>query len=219
MIQIKSDLVKNEDGMGLVEVVASIVLLGILLPGVAYLFVFSQQVIQSNKMRSEAIQVLEDIKQNFEYRGQTQDWSDLNRVSIVKHHEETLEDELLQLRRDHLILDNTGIEFSKKDTVYREIPINEEDGSRGTFIRKVDYTKSDGLPEILDNLENQKYMGNYLKWNAKDKKYETTDFLVRVDVLERDERIEEALDLDIGVWDQHTGAKLHSTVYKWVIKF
>ncbi|MEG2707774.1 MAG: hypothetical protein RR968_01445, partial [Vagococcus sp.] len=70
--------------MGLIEVVASVVMLGILLPGVAYLFVFSQSVLRSNQARSEGIQVAEDIKQVLEYRSQTQDIADLNRLAIVE---------------------------------------------------------------------------------------------------------------------------------------
>ncbi|MDR2276218.1 MAG: hypothetical protein LBE23_00065, partial [Vagococcus sp.] len=79
-MSINSQIIKNEDGTSLVEVVASIVLLAVLLPSAAYLFVFSQSVIRNNQVRSDAIQVAEDIKQNFEYRSQTQDWADLNRI-------------------------------------------------------------------------------------------------------------------------------------------
>ncbi|WP_288394322.1 hypothetical protein [uncultured Vagococcus sp.] len=220
-MSINSHIIKNEDGTSLVEVVASIVLLAVLLPSAAYLFVFSQSVIRNNQVRSDAIQVAEDIKQNFEYRSQTQDWADLNRISLVNFHEETKEDEMLDLRKKHLILDNTGVEYSKSDEpLYGEYLIQEKDEKRGDFIRIVNYDYSFDLPESLDTLENQKYMGQYIKWNPLKKEYQETDHLVRVDVLSsNDERIEEALDLEIGVWDKKTGSKLYSTVYKWVVKF
>jgi type II secretory pathway pseudopilin PulG len=137
-VSINSQIIKNEDGTSLVEVVASIVLLAVLLPSAAYLFVFSQSVIRNNQVRSDAIQVAEDIKQNFEYRSQTQDWADLNRISLVNFHEETKEDEMLDLRKKHLILDNTGVEYSKSDEpLYGEYLIQEKDEKRGDFIRMV----------------------------------------------------------------------------------
>lgn len=200
---------------------ASIVLLGVLLPSAAYLFVFSQTVIQNNQARSEAIQVAEDLKQNFEYRSQTQDWADLNRVALVEFHEGSHVDEMLNLRREHLILDNSGVEYtSRNEAKYGEFLINENDAERKAFLRKVNYNLDFDLPEKIDTIENQKYMGQYLKWNDTKNEYIGTDYLVRIDVLNDDEkRIEEAIDLEIGVWNKKNGSKLYSTVYKWIVKF
>ncbi|MEG2254511.1 MAG: hypothetical protein RSC33_04215 [Vagococcus sp.] len=206
--------------MGLIEVVASVVMLGILLPGVAYLFVFSQSVLRSNQARSEGIQVAEDIKQVLEYRSQTQDIADLNRLAIVEINDSVTLDEATQMRRDHLIIDNTGIQYeSKNQPLYGEVPIEEIDGDKGEFLRKISYTKEKALPESLNTRENQLYMGNYLTWSKEKKTYEPTPYLVRIDVEDRDKRIEEAVNLEIGVWDERTGSKLYSTVYKWVVKF
>lgn len=211
---------QDEAGLSLVEVVASVVLMAILLPSAAYLFIFSQSVIQNNRLRSEAIQVAEDLKQNFEYRSQTQDWADLNRIALIKSYGKS-DDEALKSRKSHLILDNTGVEMTQKNQpLFDEILIDETDNQRGDFIRKVTYDQSVfDLPEKLNTLENQKYMGRYLRFNEKKRDYELTDFLVRVDVLALDERIEESVDLEIGVWDSKTGNQLHSIVYKWVVKF
>ena len=220
MVGINSQIIKNEDGVSLVEVIASIVLLGVLLPSAAYLFVFSQNIIQNNQARSEAIQVAEDIKQNFEYRSQTQDWADLNRVSLVEFHEKSDKDDMLKLRREHLILDNSGVEYKNEKPMYGEYLIDEKSEERGEFIRKINYDSHFKLPEQINTVENQKYMGNYIKWNKAKKEYLETDYLVRVDVLTDDEkRIEESVDLEIGVWDKKNGSKLYSTVYKWVVKF
>lgn len=214
------DIFHNEDGMGLVEVVASIVMLGILLPGAAYLFVFSHSVLRSNQARSEGIQVVEDIKQVLEYRAQTQEIVDLNRLSVVDINESVNLDEETKMRRNHIILDNSGIQYESKDQPkYDEVPIDESDSLKGDFIRKVNYSKENNLPDSLNTIENQLYMGNYLAFDREKENYEITPYLVRIDVLDRDERIEEALDLEIGVWDEKTGAKLYSTVYKWVVKF
>lgn len=219
-MRIIHDMIKDEDGSSLVEVVAAIVLLAILLPSASYLFVFSQKVIKSNQARSEAIQVVEDIKQTFEYRSQTQDWADLNRIALVDFYDEAVIDDKLELRKNHLILDNSGIEYTDhNEPIYGEQPIEEIDDIRGDFMRKVSYDPSRSLPESLATLENQLYMGEYLKWNKLKKEYEVTDYLVRVDVLSSEKRLEEGVDLEIGAWDKKSGHQLYTTVYKWVVKF
>lgn len=164
--------------------------------------------------------MVEDIKQTFEYRSQTQDWADLNRIVLVDLFDVPKNDDLFELRKKHLILDNSGVTYdSSKQPLYGETLIDEEDDKRNNFMRKVKYDTSFELPESINTLENQLYMGQYIKWNVGKKEYEDTNYLVRVDVLDAEKRLEEGVDLEISTWDKNTGSKLYSTVYKWVVKF
>lgn len=218
------EIIGNEDGFSIVEVIASIVLLGMLIPSAFYLFVFSNHIMTSNEHRSEAIQVGEDIRQLLDYRSQTQDIADLNRITLVDLNQQVKQinqdNKRLQLRREHVILDNTGIEYDQRNQpVYDEIPITTTNDIRGDFIRKVSYTGKEGLPEKLQNEENDRYMGTYLTFNQHTKEYEESDYLVRIDVLSQEEKIEEGLNLEVGVWDKQSGSKLNSTIVKWVVKY
>ncbi|MGL4696659.1 type IV pilus modification PilV family protein [Enterococcus larvae] len=208
----------DERGFSLLEVLFAIVLLGVCFLFISSMIYQNKQAIQINKKKEEAIFVREDVKEWLVYKAQIQDIANLNTFVFVESaavfNEEQLE------RRNHLILDNSGIqkESGTNKAKYGELEMPVTDSDRGTFIQKVNYRLSDPdfLPEALQSDVNQLYLGQYLNHLG-----EETDFLIEVVVqrkaaiAEYDPRVD-GVGLTIKVYDQNSGSLLTETYINWV---
>ncbi|WP_170924710.1 type IV pilus modification PilV family protein [Candidatus Enterococcus clewellii] len=208
----------DEHGFSLLEVLFAIVILGVCFLFIASLIYQNNQAIQLNTKKEEAIFAREDVKEWLLYKAQIQDVANLNTFVFVET-SSALTAEQTE-RREHLILDNSGIQ---KDSgigraKYGELEVPVNDSERGVFIQKIKYrlTEPEFLPEALRSSENQLYLGQYI-----DRSGEETDYLVKV-VVRRKEGIQaynprtDGVGLTIQVYDRIKGNLLTETYINWV---
>lgn len=209
----------DEAGFSLIEVIGAIVILGISFLLIASLVIQNNYAINFNKQQEEAIAARDDIKEWLLYKAQIQDIANLNPWVFTEpsHAESTA----MQQRRNHLVVDNSGIQYAQGQPLYGETPIDIEDDLRGTFIRKVEY-KFDGdeLPENLAYSEYAPfYIGHYLSENG-----EATDYLVKI-LVEQDttsadfDPRRQGVRLIIQIYGKARGDLLTETILNWVIEY
>ncbi|MDR0922394.1 MAG: prepilin-type N-terminal cleavage/methylation domain-containing protein [Lactobacillales bacterium] len=224
MFRKKTLFVEEEFGFSLIEVLASIIILGISL---TLMFVFinnNNQMIEFNRTREEAIEVRQDIKEWFSYRAQTEDIVNLNQFVLTQIENESSNlEENEKMRRQHLILDNSGIQYDGVNrSVYGEIPIDESNPNRGKFLYKIKYAPGEpeklGIPENLRlKVENQYYLGVYLDENRKE-----TDYLVRIDVNRKSTNSnskKDGIEVNVEIYNRKTGKFLTETIFNWVPEY
>ncbi|MBP1042803.1 prepilin-type cleavage/methylation protein [Vagococcus sp. BWB3-3] len=214
--------VKEEAGFSLIEIIAAVILLGSCFMLLATLIHQNSLAIQLNKRKEEAVFVRQDIKEWLSYKGQMDDLVSLNSY-VLTQTAKTLTPEQ-KSRREHLILDDSGIQLASGSSKYGEVKV-ETAANRGSFVQKVKYYKDQAtfLPESLRSADNQLYIGEYRNRGG-----EATDFLVDVTVKRDDAGTgkelmsynprREGLDLVIKVYDKKTGTLLTSTVMNWVVE-
>ncbi|MCB5952537.1 prepilin-type N-terminal cleavage/methylation domain-containing protein [Enterococcus sp. BWT-B8] len=219
-----TEIIKNrqldERGFSLLEILIAIVLLGTSFLFLASMIYQNNQAIKLNKRKEEAIFVREDIKEWLLYKSQLQDIANLNSFVFIEFKASLDEGQIA--RRNHLILDNSGIQ---RDVLtgkgkYGEIEVPLSDDERGTFIQKLKYhlTDADFLPESLRTDGNQLYIGQYV-----DRFNEETDFLVKivvnhkVGVSEYNPRTD-GVSLNILIYDKQNGSLLTETYVNWVVE-
>ncbi|EPH61809.1 prepilin-type cleavage/methylation protein [Enterococcus casseliflavus 14-MB-W-14] len=220
--------VLDESGFSLVEILGAIVILGIAMVMIAMLIIQNNLILSYNTRMEEAIAARDDVKEWLIYRAQTQDLADLN-IGIFTARPSWMmvdPDDPSEVRRHHLVLDNSGIQYNAQgQPMYEEIPIAVDDLNRGRFIRKVVYDHSGAhLPQPLANSEeNRLYMGTYLSENE-----ETTNYLVKVSIREDPrhglredtyDRRQLGIGLIIQVFDKQTGVFLTETYLHWVVDY
>lgn len=219
----------DESGFTLVEILGAIVILGIALVMIAMMIIQNNLILSYNTRMEEAIAVRDDVKEWLTYRAQTQDVANLNLWLFTTRSPGMIlnPDEQLENRRQHLIVDNSGIQYdSHGQSFYGEIPIPIDDANRGRFIRKVAYDLTgDHLPHSLVHSEvNRLYMGTYLSEND-----QPTNYLVKISI--RDDRVydntqvedldrrQQGMGLVIQVFDKQTGEFLTETFMHWVVDY
>lgn len=221
MFQRNCQVIKDENGFSLIEILVAVVLLGSCFMLLATLIHQNALAIQLNKRKEEAAYVREDIKEWLLYKRQIQDLADLNRYVFAQTDKNLTTEQ--EARRGHLILDNTGIQKdSASQPLYGEMGIKEtdSDNKRGNFVPKVIYhlDTSEFLPTSLQSATNQLYIGEYVS-----PKKEASDFLVEVQA--KKPKADQAynartngIDLTIMIYDKKTGSLLTSTVLNWVVE-
>ncbi len=209
---------RDEHGFSLLEVLFAIVLLGVCFLFIVSMIYQNRQAIQLNKKKEEAIFVREDVKEWLGYKAQIQDIANLNAFVFVESSAAFTGEQME--RRNHLILDNSGIqkESGTNKAKYGELEMPLSDSDRGTFIRKINYhlTDSDFLPEALRSTVNQLYIGQYISNSG-----EETDFLVEVVVQRKTGLVDynprtDGVGLGIKVYDKRNGNLLTETYINWV---
>lgn len=233
MIKLKeckqADNIFDESGFTLVEILGAIVILGIALVMIAMMIIQNNLILSYNTRMEEAIAVRDDVKEWLTYRAQTQDVANLNLWLFTTRSPGMIlaPDEQLENRRQHLVVDNSGIQYnSYGQSLYGEIPIPIHDVDRGRFIRKVAYDLTGAhLPDSLVHSEqNRLYMGTYLSEND-----QPTNYLVKIairedqlhDITQADslDRRQQGMGLIIQVFDKSTGEFLTETYMHWVVDY
>lgn len=212
-------LIKDQKGFSLIEIIVAVILLGSCFMLLATLIHQNSLAIQLTKRKEEAAFVREDIKEWLLYKGQIQDIANLNNYVLVQADAgKTLTDKQ-KARRNHLILDNSGIQKESSLPLYGEVEVKEVDGDRGDFTKKVTYhpTEAAFLPEKLRSDVNQLYIGEYI-----DGTQGTSTFLIEVQVTIPDQAVgysprREGVNLTILIYDKKTGGLLTSTILNWVV--
>lgn len=212
-------LLKDEKAFSLIEIIVAVILLGSCFMLLATLIHQNSLAIQLTKRKEEAAFVREDIKEWLLYKGQIQDIANLNNYVLVQADTgKTLTDKQ-KARRDHLILDNSGIQRESSLPLYGEVEIKEVDSARGEFTKKVTYhpTEATFLPEKLQSDVNQLYIGEYIDGTQR-----LSTYLVDVQVTIPDQAVgynprREGVNLTILIYDKKTGALLTSTILNWVV--
>ncbi|MTD42411.1 hypothetical protein GIX45_28050 [Erwinia sp. CPCC 100877] len=232
-------MLQNEDGLTLVEVLISVVILGTTFMLFASMFVRNQQLITLNEKIKEAQYVRDDIKEWMGYRAQTQDLIDLNRstlsyrlgdYSLTSLSPEAVE--FFKTRTNYLILDNSGVKpgshippitaipsgddeiefFADRQADYKNRVISGEEKQ----VRKVNY--GGGFSRIPDDFkkttEDIKYLGKYIGDKTK------YSFLVTCRVTDKHSDVknyyEEGLEVNLEIYDEESGNVLSDTTFNWV---
>lgn len=216
------ETILDEEGLSLIEILATMVILGIALLGFSSLMYQNFIVIDQNKLKEEAIFCREDIKEWLTYRAQNQDVANLNTFTLTtpKNGESSLTEEQWT-RRKHLILDESGIQSdSKGDALYGEVS---RDGNidRGEIVSKVKYSL-DGqlLPDSLlqEDEFNKYYIGEYLNQSVEN------PMLVKIQVIRKSSSSDynprtDGVRLNILIYSKESGTLLTETYLNWVAEY
>lgn len=216
------ETILDEEGLSFIEILATMVILGIALLSLSSLMYQNFIVIDQNKLKEEAIFCREDIKEWLTYRAQTQDVTNLNTFVLTtpKNGESSLTEEQ-RIRRSYLILDESGIQIdSKGDALYGEIS---RDGSidRGEIVSKVKYNfTGDLLPDSLlqEDEYNKYYIGEYVNQSVEN------SLLVKVQVVRKSDRSDynprkDGVRLDILIYSKESGMLLTEIYLNWVAEY
>ncbi len=214
----------DETGISMIELLATIVLLGISLVTLASFMAQNFMAIDLNTKLEEAIFVREDIKEWLSYRAQSQDIANLNTFFFAG---EKVNDSTLP-RLKYLLLDESGI---RRDAITGKAifgEITRDQGiDRGKIINKVRYDLTGALlPDTLKKDDENKYkIAQYL-----DRQGNPTDYLVSVKrygivvpprayLKNSSYRNDQGFHLLILVYDKKTGKLLTEGTLYWVADY
>jgi len=213
------EIVINERGFSLIEVLATLILLAFSLSSLFYFIQQNFVVIERNKIQEQAIFVREDIKEWMTYRAQAQDIISLNPIISQVNVKTFLQPAYIE-RMNHLILDETGIQRDSETgrALYEEVERDSLEGGRGQIVSKVIYDLSDdSLPKILrSDPYNKFYIGEYI--NSEKSR---SGILVKIKIKSKEDIDDyipqvDGVDVSIIIYSKKTGELLTETWLHWV---
>ncbi len=212
---------QEETGGTLVEILASIIILGLTLLSMAVLMNQNYSSIQINQLKEASLFAQEDIKEWLTYRATNQDIANLNQFTLVKEHQMNPSlTEAEKRRRNHFILDESGIQKTVYgENIYGEIP-QDKTVDRGESFVKVLYDFSgDHLPEPLKSDDyNKYYIGEYVDNSKQDAKL-LVEVVVRQKNLDEYEPRKDGVELNIKIYSKKTGQLLSEGFLNWIAEY
>lgn len=212
------EVITNEAGLSLIEILASIVIFGIALLGFASLMYQNFVAIDQNELVERSYYVRDDLKEWLNYRAQSQDIANLNQYALTLPKEgEAAYTPEQKARSEHFILDESGIQLNPttNQAEYGEIP-RDLSVDRGEIIEKVHYDFSGKLlpAPLKQDKFNKYYVGEYLA---------DPDFLVKINVKKQatdsGNPRTDGVRLTIQIYSKETGKRLTETYLNWVSEY
>ncbi|MBO0475009.1 prepilin-type N-terminal cleavage/methylation domain-containing protein [Enterococcus ureasiticus] len=228
-------MIKNEDGLTLIEVLVAVVILGTSFMLLASMLVRNQQMIELNEKKKEAQYIRDELREWIGYRAQTQDLAGLNQyVFSVKDSERLTNDQ--KIRRNYLILDNSGIQTNSGNVpIYGEQEIdltdrvdktNETENKQQE--RKIEYNYPDKarlLPEKWKDADEgslEKEESNYLGRYIGTANQHTYLVLCKVGFKNTSSNYDprrDGVEVVLEIYDEKTGQLITETLFNWVITY
>ncbi|MBO0440840.1 type II secretion system protein [Candidatus Enterococcus ikei] len=228
-------MVKDEDGLTLIEVLVAVVILGTSFMLLASMLVRNQQMIELNEKKKEAQYIRDELREWIGYRGQTQDLAGLNQYVFSIRDNQNLTDSQ-KIRRNYLILDNSGIQTNSGHLpIYGEQEIDLTDrvdktneAEKKQQERKIEYNypnKANILPKKWKDAEEgtlEKEESNYLGRYIGTVNQHNYLVLCKVNFKNTSKNYDprkDGVEVVLEIYDEKTGHLMTDTLFNWVITY